>query len=246
MLWSTHRIRLYEELHGDNNQKSLFRNTDSTITFGTSSAPFLARLHEETADDNQELLPRATQVLFNDFFVGLLSGASAVEEAMHLRWDVSALLQTAGFTQRKWASNHPTFLDAIPEELQETHLLLLDNRKGVVTVGLLWNPDTDQLQVQSSIIHTCTSDFAAVTKCKVLSIVASIFNLLGPQSPVICSKLFLQLLCQDKLEWHERLSIHLQKTWNQQLQSTPKISKIKKNKKFTCSNVINVQLHSFL
>ena len=109
MLWSTHRIRLYEELHGDNNQKSLFRNTDSTITFGTSSAPFLARLHEETADDNQELLPRATQVLYSDFFVGLFSGVSAVEEAVHLQWDVSALLQTAGFTQRKWASNHPHF-----------------------------------------------------------------------------------------------------------------------------------------
>jgi hypothetical protein len=44
------------------------------------------------------------------------------------------------------------------------HLLLLDIRDGVVTLGLLWNPDTDQLEVQSTITHTCTSCFPAVNK----------------------------------------------------------------------------------
>jgi len=33
-------------------------------------------LHEETADDNQELHPRATEVLYNDFYAYLLSGPS--------------------------------------------------------------------------------------------------------------------------------------------------------------------------
>jgi hypothetical protein len=33
------------------------------VTNGTSLVPFLARLQAETADDNQELHPRATQVL---------------------------------------------------------------------------------------------------------------------------------------------------------------------------------------
>jgi hypothetical protein len=42
-------------------------------------------VHEETADVNQELNPRATQVLCSDFYVDLLSGASALEEAMHLQ-----------------------------------------------------------------------------------------------------------------------------------------------------------------
>lgn len=48
-------------------------------------------LHEETADDNQKLHPRATHVLHNDFCVGLLSGASTLEEALHLQQDVLAL-----------------------------------------------------------------------------------------------------------------------------------------------------------
>jgi hypothetical protein len=48
-------------------------------------------LHEETADDNLELHPRATQVLYNDFSVDLLSGASTLEEAMHLQREISTL-----------------------------------------------------------------------------------------------------------------------------------------------------------
>jgi hypothetical protein len=45
-------------------------------------------LHEETADDHQELHPSVAQVLYTDFFVDLLSEASTVEEAMHLQRDV--------------------------------------------------------------------------------------------------------------------------------------------------------------
>jgi hypothetical protein len=79
-----------EDFYGDTNQKSPFRNIRlTTVTCGTS-APFL--LHEETADDHQELHPRAAQVLYTDFFVDLLSGSSALEEAMHLQRDVLALL----------------------------------------------------------------------------------------------------------------------------------------------------------
>jgi len=74
------------------------------------------------------------------------------------------------------------------EELEERHLLLLDNRDGVVTLGLLWNPEADPLQVQSSITHTFSSCFPAVKKRKVLSIVALTLEPVGPQSPVIvCS-----------------------------------------------------------
>jgi hypothetical protein len=48
--------------------------------------------HEETTYDHQELHQRAAQVLYTDFFVDLLSGASGLEEAMHLQEDLSALL----------------------------------------------------------------------------------------------------------------------------------------------------------
>jgi hypothetical protein len=58
-----------------------------TVTYGTSSAPFMKKQQM-----NQELHSRATQVLYSDFYVNLLSGASTLEEAMHLQQDISALL----------------------------------------------------------------------------------------------------------------------------------------------------------
>jgi hypothetical protein len=89
----------------------------TTVTYGTASAPFLAtRCLKKLADDNQEPHLRAARVLRNDFYVGdLLSGTSTLEEAIKVQKEVSTLLQTTGFTLRKCASNHSTFLDTIPE-----------------------------------------------------------------------------------------------------------------------------------
>jgi hypothetical protein len=57
----------------------------------------------------------------HDFYVDdFLSGSTTLEEAMQLHDVITTLLQTAGFTLRKWASNSHEFLDAIPEELKES------------------------------------------------------------------------------------------------------------------------------
>jgi hypothetical protein len=136
-------------------------------------------------------------VLNNDFYVDdLLSGTSSVQEAMEIQQELSKLLQTAGLTLRKWASNNPTFLETIPEELKETQQTLsLDGEDNITTLGLLWNPQTDQLQVKSGITHEQAVSVTANTKCKVLATTASIFDPLGLLSPsVIAYKLFLQQL----------------------------------------------------
>ena len=83
---------MYEEFYRDNNQKSPFRNTDDSQLLYLLSTLTGQTLHVETADDKQEQHPRATQILYSDFYVGLLSGASTLEEAVHLKHDVSALL----------------------------------------------------------------------------------------------------------------------------------------------------------
>jgi hypothetical protein len=112
----------------------------TTVTCGTSSAPFLAtRCLKKLADDNEQQYPRAVQVLSTHFYVDdLLSGTSTIEDAINVQKELSSLLQTAGLTLRKWASNHSTFLDTIPKELQETQPTSpLDNEDGVTTLGLL-------------------------------------------------------------------------------------------------------------
>jgi hypothetical protein len=52
-------------------------------------------------------------------------------------------------------------------------------------------------------------------------------------------------LWQDKLQWDELLPTHLQQEWNQLLQTIPKLSQIKINRKVICSNATNIQIHGF-
>jgi hypothetical protein len=146
-----------------------------------------------------------------------------------------------------WASNHSTFLDTISKELQETQSTLsLDNENEVTTLGLLWNPKDDQLQVNSNLTAKQTTNSVASTKRKVLAITASIFDPLGLLSPaVIAYKIFLQKLWQDKLQWDELLPTHLQQELNQLLQTIPKLSQLKINRNVICPNATNIQIHGF-
>jgi len=99
-------------------------------------------------------------VLSNDFYVDdLLSGTSTIEDAIKVQKEISSLLQTAGFTLRKWA------LDSIPREMQETQQTLsLENEDGVTTLGLLWNPTNDQFQIKNNTTQVQPTNSTASTK----------------------------------------------------------------------------------
>ena len=125
----------------------------NTVTYGTSAAPYLAtRCLKKLAEDNQTEFPRAAQALSQEFYVDdLLSGATTLNEAIQLQQQLTTLLETAGFTLRKWASNSQEFLNTISDEYKaSTKTLSFDSKDGVTTLGLLWFPDTDHFQVRQN------------------------------------------------------------------------------------------------
>jgi len=74
----------------------------TTVTYGTSSAPFLATRCLKKLADDKEQYPRSAQVLSNVFYVDdLLSGTSTIDDASNVQKEISSLLQTAGLTLRK-------------------------------------------------------------------------------------------------------------------------------------------------
>jgi hypothetical protein len=66
----------------------------TTVTYGTSSAPFLAtRCLKKLADDNKCHHPKAAQVLSNDFYGNdLFCGTSTLEEAIEMQQQLTTLL----------------------------------------------------------------------------------------------------------------------------------------------------------
>jgi hypothetical protein len=89
-------------------------------------------------------------------------------------------------------------LETIPSDQQETQqTLALNDGDGVTTLGLLWNPKGDQLQVRNNSSSTSTN-FTVSTKQQVLAVVASIFDSLGLLTPsVVVYKFFTTIVARS-------------------------------------------------
>ncbi|CAG7720691.1 unnamed protein product [Allacma fusca] len=84
------------------------------VTFGTSSAPYLAiKTIQTLAEAHAEEYPLASAVLKRDFYVDdCLSGARTQEEAVQLQQQLMRLTEKGGFLLRKWTSSDADVLDA--------------------------------------------------------------------------------------------------------------------------------------
>ncbi|XP_055622493.1 uncharacterized protein LOC129766063 [Toxorhynchites rutilus septentrionalis] len=153
-----------------------------TVTYGTASAPYLAaKTLQQIAKDHEHLYPTAVEAVIEDFYVDdLLSGASNVESAITLRKEITAMLNSAGFTLKKWASNVQVVLEDVPPEDRAVQPLHdLQNEQTISTLGLLWEPTADSLRFKVKLPLPA----AILTKRKVMSYIAKIFDPLGLLGP---------------------------------------------------------------
>ncbi|XP_059226530.1 uncharacterized protein LOC131998179 isoform X3 [Stomoxys calcitrans] len=85
-----------------------------TVTYGTTSAPFLAiRVLKQIAEDGRSEFPLACKVIESDTYVDdVISGCDSVTEAIKLAHELVLLLAKSGFTLRKWSSNSTELLNS--------------------------------------------------------------------------------------------------------------------------------------
>lgn len=77
----------------------------TTVTFGLTPSSFLAI--QQLANDVKESHPLASDALLNGFYVDdLVYGANSTQKALDIQKQLKESLSSAGFTLRKWASNH--------------------------------------------------------------------------------------------------------------------------------------------
>ncbi|UYV66853.1 K02A2.6-like, partial [Cordylochernes scorpioides] len=144
-------------IHPDDSdyQRVLWRDSPSdaiqeykltTITYGTSCAPYLAiRTLHQLADDEAMNYPVASEIVKRDFYVdGLLTGADTVEEAQVLIRQIIALLAEGGFLIRKWVSNSPKILDFLPGDQNGINQSFdFKDLPSVKLLRILWDPSLD-------------------------------------------------------------------------------------------------------
>ncbi|XP_065091192.1 uncharacterized protein LOC135712154 [Ochlerotatus camptorhynchus] len=222
-----------------------------TVTYGFASSPFLAtRTILQITQDAAEMYPAAAAVAQKDFYVDdFLSGADDVESAIHLRQEMSAMLSAAGFPLKKWASNSPEVLADIPEEdLAFAPYHDLQDDQSVSTLGIIWEPRSDMMSFKVQLPLPAP----VLTKRKVMSYVAQIFDPLGLVGPIIViAKLFMQRLWAlktetgDSYEWDRPLPPHLQSEWKEFHGTLDTIATLRIPCCVSLANTTSYQFHFF-
>jgi len=167
-------------------QRILWRNTTNqpittyelnTVTYGTTSAPFLAtQCLQQLIEDEADNYPEAAKLAKDGLYVDdLITGTDEVDTALAMQQDLMNMVRKGGFTLRKWSSNHTALLNHLaPEDVERNLLVNFGNESVIKALGVFWNSTTDKL-----IFCVPLQQDTAFTKRSVLRVIASKYDPLG-------------------------------------------------------------------
>ncbi|CAD6226424.1 GSCOCG00005816001-RA-CDS [Cotesia congregata] len=182
------------------------------------------------ADDEEENLPIAAQILRRDFYVDdVLTDAQTISEAIILRDQLISSLKKGGFCLRKWVVNHPSLIIEDQEHPDSAHMSL-DPDSSIKTLGIRWNSPVKIISFTQT----------------VLSQIAKLFDPLGLLGPSIMhAKIIMQLQWKARVVWDESIPVEIHSSWSAYLDHLPLIENLRFPRGITITDSVEVQLHGF-
>lgn len=209
--------------------------TLNTVTYGTTSAPFLAMrcLRHLATQQEAKTRKKTAEILLHDFYMDdVLTGTHTLQQAIRLRRELSELLAAAEFTLRKWRASVHRILQDLSQDKEEDSLLVLDAEESVKTLGLLWNSAEDTLHYIVNLIERNKA-----TKRSILSQIARIYDPIGLIGPVIITaKMMMQELWKLNIDWDETLPQAFYNTWTEYYNSLQALKYIRISRNFNSHN----------
>ncbi|GFU59767.1 integrase_H2C2 domain-containing protein [Trichonephila clavipes] len=147
----------------------------STVTYGTTSAPFLAtRTLKQLALDEAGNFPLGSSVVMSDMYIDdILTGAETLLEAKELKNQLINIFAKGGMVLHKWCGNNTELI-----EVSENYDF--SDSSEIKALGVYWNPKHDCFSFRAKIdLHELN------TKRDVLSTIARIYDPLGLLGPVV-------------------------------------------------------------
>ncbi|KAK9675153.1 Protein of unknown function (DUF1759) [Popillia japonica] len=238
-VWIHETDRKYQQiLWRENPNQELQCYQLNTVTYGTTSAPYLAiRSLYQLGLDYQEIYPREANIIKHDFYVDdLLTGANTEEELLSIKNIVESILETANFKLRKWTSN----VKEIGNENRKEEIAV--NEQLRKTLGIGWNPNADEFFYNIKDINTTFK----VTKRTILATTAELFDPLGLLAPTtVIAKFILQELWQLKLDWDESVPLDLHTKWLSYRNRLKQLNEIKIPRYVILRNSTKIEMHTF-
>lgn len=217
----------------------------STVTYGTTSAPFLSiRVLKQLALDEQEKYPLACRVLNSDTYVDdVISGADSITEAYELHSQLCNLLAEGKFNLRKWTTNSKELLERIPVECREnSNIFELDQPNTVKALGLEWNTVDDCFSFKINFDNTKI----VVTKRSLLSDAAKLYDPLGWLAPTtVIAKIEFQNLWLLGMDWNDCLPENLQEKWLKYRNNLKTLENIKIPRWIGVNKDVTIEIHGF-
>jgi len=206
----------------------------STVTYGTSCAPFLAvRVLDQIAHDHQHDFPTAAKILKEQFYVDdVLTGAHTEEELIRNQNELIQLIKCAGMELGKWVSSSSRVAHI---SLATTEVQGNESNSTAKVLGIHWDPEGDMLSYK-----VCLT-----TNPQVLSDVARIFGPLGILSPVVVQfKILFQELWLLDLGWDTELPPKIA-DWLNKCSNDLHILRDLRLPRFVQINEDHIELHGF-
>jgi hypothetical protein len=217
-----------------------------TVTYGTSSAPYLAvKALIQGSLEHQSNAPLGSKAIQNSVYVDdLMHSCQTEEEATQTIQESIQIASGMGMEFRKWSSNSDKVLLSIPDICQESQQYMFIGEEDTVrALGILWNRKLDSFQFKFSMP---ISGDGFYTKRRVLSEMSQIFDPLGWLSPaIIRAKLFLQMLWSLQSGWDDVLPPQIQQQWEDYKLDMKRIESLSIPRCMIHANPICINLNGF-
>ncbi|KAI3375531.1 hypothetical protein L3Q82_003855 [Scortum barcoo] len=200
------------------------------LPFGTTCSPCCATFAlQRHVNDNSQPDEDVRLSVEKCFYVdNCLQSIPTTAEARHLVDKLRALLASAGFELRQWASNEPEVISHLPEESRSASVeLWLTQHKTDVpesTLGLRWLFHTDILGYKHRQL-----DYGVPTMRNIYKVLASQYDPLGFILPYTTrAKILVRHLWDKHRGWDDPLLpqelLQQWKAWEEELQVLPQVS----------------------
>ncbi|GFU51778.1 integrase catalytic domain-containing protein [Trichonephila clavipes] len=208
----------------------------STVTYGTTSAPFLStRTLKQLALDEAENFPLGLSVVMSDMYIDdILTGAETLLEAKELKNQLINIFAKGGIVLHKWCGNNTELIE-VSENCD------FSDSSEIKVLGVYWNLTHDCFSFRVKIdLHELN------TKRDVLSTIARIYDPLGLLGPVVAKpKIFLPKLWMLKIDCIDLLPDTINREWRQFVESLQIINDININRCIVVEQPEVIELHGF-
>ncbi|XP_045023195.1 uncharacterized protein LOC123467282 [Daphnia magna] len=191
------------------------------VPFGLSSSPFLLRvtINKHLLSVKSRFSTTVEQIEEQLYVDDYLGGADNVPTAITTVEETVTLFSEAQLNMRSWATNNKQLHDFLTEKEMSNQIVgilspTIDGQQKAL--GLRWDTSSDSFKFDpTSIMEGAVQIGEKITKRKILSISARIFDPIGFLAPtVLLLKIIYQKLWEGDIDWDDDATPEVKNTWS--------------------------------